>query len=148
MALADPKQLAALLLRGRRALNMGRDEVGTALGWSKRSIGRWESGRSAVAPQTIEALGRLVHAVDPVLAAEMARAAGSSLAQLGLEAAGGATPAILADAIVCVAADAMKTIPETARAGLVAAFRRAQELRMSTDDVANALAAKAPTATP
>jgi DNA-binding XRE family transcriptional regulator len=143
VAMADPYVLAALLLRGRRALSMSRDEVGTAVGWSKRSIGRWESGRSAVSPKTMQDLARLVHAVDPVLAAEMARATGSSVVELGLEPAGGATPAILADAIVCAAADAMKTIPETARAGLVAAFRRAQELRMSTDDVANALTASA-----
>jgi hypothetical protein len=37
-------------------------------------------------------------------------------------------------------------VPETARAGLVAAFRRAQELRMSIDDVAQALTARPPTA--
>ena len=40
----------------------------------------------------------------------------------------------------------MKTVPETARAGLVAAFRRAQELRMSIDDAVKALTARAPTA--
>jgi transcriptional regulator with XRE-family HTH domain len=123
---------------------MSRDQVGTALGWSKRTIGRWEAGRTAVYPKAILDLALLVHPVDPVLAGEMARAAGSSLVELGLEPAGGATPPILADAIVCAAADAMRSIPETARAGLLAAFRRARELRMTVEEVERALTPAAP----
>jgi len=144
MTLPAPKDLGALLFQARRALSMSRDEAGTALGWSKRTIGRWESGRSGVYPKAITDLARLVHAVDPGLAAEMAAAAGSSLVELGLVPAGGATPAILADAIVCAAADAMHAVPETVRAGLRAAFRRAGELRMSVDDVEKALTPAAP----
>jgi hypothetical protein len=71
----------------------------------------------------------------------MARATGSSVVELGLEPAGGATPEILADAIVCAAADAMRAVPDTVRAGLLAAFRRAKDLRMSVADVEKALAA-------
>jgi transcriptional regulator with XRE-family HTH domain len=146
MALADPKQLAALLWQGRRALTMSRDEVGTALGWSKRTIGRWESGSTAVYPRALAALARLVYPVDPALAEEMALASGVTLDSLGVETTGPSSPQVLADAIVCAAADAMKTVPETARAGLLAALRRIRQLRVSVDDVERALTARAPTA--
>ena len=46
---------------------------------------------------------------------------------------------VLVDAIVCAAADALKAVPETVRASVLAAFRRARELRMTVEDVENAL---------
>jgi hypothetical protein len=43
------------------------------------------------------------------------------------------------DAVVCAAADALSVAPETVRGALLAAFRRARELRLSIDDVEKAL---------
>jgi hypothetical protein len=52
---------------------------------------------------------------------------------------------LLVDAVVCAAADVLEVAPVTLRGALLAAFRRARELRLSAEDVEVALA-PAPTA--
>jgi len=146
MAPTTPRSPRALLIHARRALVLSREETGDRLGWSKRTIGRWESGSTDVYAPALADLARLVYPVDPALAEEMALASGVTLESLGVETTGPSSPQVLADAIVCAAADAMKTVPETARAGLLAALRRIRQLRVSVDDVENALTARPPTA--
>jgi hypothetical protein len=46
---------------------------------------------------------------------------------------------VLVDAIVCAAADALKAVPDTVRGAVLAAFKRARELRMTVEDVEKAM---------
>jgi hypothetical protein len=48
--------------------------------------------------------------------------------------------ALVVQAVVCAAADALHAPPSTVRAALLAAFRMARELRLDVEDVETALA--------
>jgi DNA-binding XRE family transcriptional regulator len=155
------RPLSVLLYEARRALHMNRQDIGKAIGWSYRTIVRWETRHTDVYSPSLLKIVPRVHAVDPQLAAEIAMACGSSLVQLGIgtvpaqnvAAAAQRTPVSLqhlADSVACAAADALHAAPEAVRPALLAAFRRARELRMTFDDVESALtealAPKVPTA--
>ena len=144
MTVSSLKANAALLLRGRQTLVKSREELGLLLGWSKRTMARWESAQTDIYPVSLGKLAVLVHPLDPTLAGELARAGGTTLEGLGLvkppaTATPPLPPQLLVDAVVCAAADALKAVPETVRSALLAAFRRARELRMSVEDVEKAL---------
>jgi hypothetical protein len=153
------RPLSVLLFEARRALHMNRQDIGQAIGWSYRTIVRWEGRQTDVYSPSLLKIVPRVHAVDPQLAAEIAMACGSSLARLGIGAAPAPNVAAapqqapvsvehLADSVACAAADAMHAAPEAVRPALLAAFRRARELGMTFDDVENAMAqALAPKAT-
>jgi hypothetical protein len=142
------RKKSVLLFEARRALHMSRKEVGEAIGWSFRTIVRWEGGDTdAYEPALLRLVPRL-HPVNAKLAEELALACGTSLAQLGI----GLPPAPpapppeppvsplhLADSVVCAAADALKAAPETARPAVLASFRRARELRMTVSEVEQAM---------
>src|SRR5579883_1204278 len=148
----------ALVVRARSALGMSRDDFARLLGFSKRTVIRWESGQSTLAPETLGKLATAVHRKDPALAERIARAGDRTLEELGITrlhpppeakaASDGAAPPLpdecLVDAIVCAAADALKVVPEAVRPAVYAAFRRARELRMSAEAVERALRAFAP----
>jgi transcriptional regulator with XRE-family HTH domain len=146
-ALILNRSITPFVIAGRRALGLSQAQLAAALGSSKRTAARWEAGRATLAPWQACQLARLVHRVDPAIAAEVADAAGETLESLGLVAPA-ATPAappppatsLVVDAIVCVAADVLMTTPKTVREALHAAFRRARELRLSVEEVENALA--------
>jgi len=46
---------------------------------------------------------------------------------------------LLADSVVCAAADALKLVPESVRLSVHASFRRARELHMTVEDVEQAM---------
>jgi transcriptional regulator with XRE-family HTH domain len=135
---------SVLLFEARRALHMSRQQVGDAIGWSLRTIVRWESGKTDVYSPSLLKLVPLVHPIDVKLAEELAQAGGMTLAQMGIGAQAAPpeppiSPLHLADSIVCVAADALKAAPEAARPAVLASFRRARELRMSVHEVEHAM---------
>jgi hypothetical protein len=119
-----------------------------------RTIGRWETGQTDLYLPALLQAAALVHPVDAALAEEIAVACGSSLDQLGIvkpapPAPAPETPAppapappahLLADSVVCAAADAIKALPEVVRLAVYASFRRARELRMTMEQVEQALA--------
>jgi transcriptional regulator with XRE-family HTH domain len=149
MPVATMRPKPVLVFEGRRALGLSREKLGKLLGWSKRTMARWEGGHSSVSPGSLGKLAQHVHPVDPKLADEIARAGGATLESLGLVApvTAAAPPApvpghVMVDAVVCAAADALKAVPDTVRSALLAAFRRARELRMTVDDVEAALSTK------
>lgn len=137
---------SVLIFEARRVLGLNRDQLGTLLRLSKRTVARLEGGQSAIHTEGLFELARKVHPRDAALAEELGLAGGTTLEKLGVVAAPVAPPPapaipghVLVDAIVCAAADALKAVPETVRASVLAAFRRARELRMTVEDVENAL---------
>jgi hypothetical protein len=97
-----------------------------------------------VYPPSLLKLVPLVHPIDARLAAELAQAGGTTLTELGIGVPAAApqppiSPQLLADSVVCAAADALKATPEAVRLSVLASFRRARELRMTVDDVEQAM---------
>jgi transcriptional regulator with XRE-family HTH domain len=140
-----PKQVLAF--EARRALGLSREEFGRLLQSSKRTVARWEGGQSTLHAQDLVELARHVCPHDASLAEEIALAGGATLERLGIVPPSPALPPplppipghVLVDAILCAAADALKAVPETVRPAVLAAFRRARELRMTVEDVEKAL---------
>ncbi len=138
---------SVLVMETRRVLGLSRDQLGDLLQTSKRTVARWEGGQSTIHSADLFELARRVHPHDTALAEALSIAGGATLETLGIvpppappEPAAPAIPGhILVDAIVCAAADALKAVPETVRASVLAAFRRARELRMTVEDVESAL---------
>jgi transcriptional regulator with XRE-family HTH domain len=151
------RSITPLLFRARQSVGMSQEAFGDSLGVSKRTVSRWEAGGATLSPFQACQLARMVYPKDTVLAAELAGAASETLESLGLMVKAPAplgpppVPALaplpsrlVVDAVVCVAADALGAAPNTVRAALYAAFKRAKELRLSVDDVEIALAPAAP----
>lgn len=140
------KTRAGLLIEARRTLVLSREELGRLLQRSKRTVGRMEIGQSAIDAEEFHQLARSVHPHDAALAEELARAGNTTLLDLGVVPSsppvvmGPVVPShLLVDAVVCAAADALNVAPESVRASVLAAFRRARELHMTLEDVENAL---------
>jgi DNA-binding XRE family transcriptional regulator len=144
-----PKQVLAV--EARRTLDLSREEFGRLLQSSKRTVARWEVGQSTLHPPDLIELARHVYPHDAALAEEIALAGGATLERLGIVPPSPASPPppppppppipghVLVDAILCAAADALKAVPETVRPAVLAAFRRARELRMTVEEVEKAL---------
>jgi transcriptional regulator with XRE-family HTH domain len=154
MALLLNRPVVALLARARHALGMTQQQFGLALGVSHRTASRWEAGQSTPIPSQVSKLAVTVYPKDAKLAEELAAAASETLESLGVVAPLAPQPslppplaplptALLVDSVVCVAADALQAAPITLRGALLAAFRRARELRLTVDDVEKALATPA-----
>jgi hypothetical protein len=142
--------------RSRQALGLGSQaELGEKLGVSQRSAQRYSA--HGVPAYYLPALARLVHPVDPELAAEIAQSMGHTLESLGIVAPV-PPPALVAapppppppppdgivDAVVCAAAEAMEMMPRDVRPGLLAAFKRAREIGVSVDVVERVLRMSVP----
>jgi transcriptional regulator with XRE-family HTH domain len=142
MSIPTTRPTAALVIDARRALGLSRDKFAELLRSSKRTVARWEAGESTVYPQVLFELARHVHPSDAKLAEEIALAGGTTLQKLGIAPSLEAPPLpphVLVDAIVCAAADALKAVPDTVRGAVLAAFKRARELRMTVEDVEKAM---------
>jgi transcriptional regulator with XRE-family HTH domain len=147
-----PNTLIAL---GQQALGLTQEQMGEALGASMRTAQRWASGELAAGEPEMKRLAALLLPVDRALAVEAAAAARETLVSLGLEGPSAllghdaATPPPLAppirpvplvvDSVVCAAADAMKMTPGAVRDALRVAFARARALRLTVEDVDDAL---------
>jgi hypothetical protein len=153
--------LPELLLRMQRTLHLNQRELGELIGVSSRTMIRYYQRGGTILPHTYEKLAIACHAGDRALAAELARRAGKTLVEMGLEKPPApppppspppapATPPApprpqptarhLADSIVCVAAEAMGATPQAARPAVIAAFERAVALGMTAQDALDAMA--------
>jgi hypothetical protein len=133
-------------------LGMSHERFGHALGSSKRTAARWAAGHASPSLSQVRTLARLVYPEDAALAAELAAAASESLESLGIIApvpapVAAAVPspppapplAALVDSVVCAAADALSVPPSTVRTAVLAAFRRSQEMRLTSEQIIAAL---------
>jgi transcriptional regulator with XRE-family HTH domain len=144
-----------LMLQARRLLDLNQRTLADLLGVSGRTVQRWDAGRSSgPVPAQLHVLAAAVYEKNPELAQKIALAAGTTVDLLGLVPApapapkapvGRAVPdGVVMDAIVCVAAEALQTSPSAVRPALLAAFRRAHEVGLTTAEAASLLAPPAP----
>jgi len=156
---------SALLARAQRALGMTHRQFGDVLGASERTSLRWARGSASVGIVELQKLAALVHPRDPQLARELAEASNATLESLEIVAPppppsppvpppqpaapekAPLAPHLVADLVVCAAADAIGSAPGVARVALRAAFKRAKEMGVSVAEVERALADQVATAT-
>jgi transcriptional regulator with XRE-family HTH domain len=154
MSLEDRRRIRMLLGKARQALGVTQAELAVVVQSSKRTVSRWEGGRSTPAEFHMTRLAEAVHPTDPSLAAELAALANETLLSLGLERpppAPAPAPAPepparslpsdrdLVDSIVCAAAEAVATTPQAIRPALIAAFDRADSVGLAIAEVRRAL---------
>lgn len=147
-----------IMWEARKALGLGSQrELAAALGYSRRTGQRWSS-HGGPDDHVVRDMVKLVFRVDAVLAGQIAASRGITLESMGLVQAYPAAPppsppprvplpARAVDAVVCAAAEAMRTMPQEARPALLAAFTCAQELGLTLDEVTHALRTSAERAT-
>jgi DNA-binding XRE family transcriptional regulator len=154
IASLSPEKVAVLIGQARHALGFSQKELGEQLGAARRTAARWEWGKSTLSTQQTITLARLVHPRDAAIATALAAQVGQTLESLGLvvlhppAAAQPPAPpalpppprALVVDAVVCVAADALAVPPAAVRSALYAAFQRARQLQLTLEDVESALA--------
>jgi transcriptional regulator with XRE-family HTH domain len=131
------------------ALGLTQKRLGTLLMASRRTVSRWVSGRSTIGAPTLARLAVAVHPTNATLAARLAAESGQTLESLGLVAPLPAAPApprrafppvgLVADSVVCAAAEVMQAPPTVVREALRAAFARAQALDLSVEEMIEAL---------
>jgi len=149
------RTVVELMGRARHVMGFTQQSLADALGSSKRTAHRWESGKATPSVPQVRTLAALVFPHDPALASELAAAASITLAELGLVNPPEPPPApppappppptrLVVHAVVCVAADELAVAPDTVRRALYAAFKCARELPLSIEDVEKALEPDAP----
>ena len=143
--------MAELLVRSQMALGMLQNRLATFLGVSPRTMRRWTVSGVRLHPTALVTLAAAVHAKDPALAGRIAAAHGHTLQELGIGLASTSAPVgpsaaardpnaerLLADALVCAAAEVADVSPRAMRPALAAAFSRAREAGL-TIEAAHAL---------
>jgi DNA-binding XRE family transcriptional regulator len=146
-----------LLILGQHALGMTQEKLGKLLGVSRRTILRWQQGPTVLTEHQRKLLITRVYAVNPSLAAEIAKEIDVTLESVGAvpppALVGAATAAgdtllearvasrHLADSVVCAAAEAVGLSPQAIRPALVAAFARAAAVGLSVRGMSDGLKA-------
>ncbi len=144
-----------LTLEARLLLHLGQRSLGDLLGLSRRTIQRWDAGKSSPTSWQLEKLATAVHPRDADLAAKLAASAGTTLEALGLVSPPPAavvpapgppplSPRHLVDVVVCAAAEALNVAPPAVRPVLLAAFRKAREVGLKVEDVEAVLGTPTP----
>jgi hypothetical protein len=141
--------IPALLSKAMFALEAGsQGAFGELLGASRRTGQRWALGQSTPSQPEFLELARLLYPVNPALAEEAARVAGTNLVAMGLvvvppppEPPKPFIPPAdkIMDSVVCAAAEAMNVMPGAMRAPLLAAFTRAREIGLTVEMMEEAL---------
>ena len=139
--------LAQLMMRARYTLSMAHSDVPSLLHTSKRTMQRWQAAQSRPSDAELADIARHLHPMDAELAARVAEAGGQTLESLGMVAPLPPAPPplppmprpLVVDAVVCAAADSTDVAPSAVRMVLLAAFKRARELGLSTAEVEKAL---------
>jgi hypothetical protein len=151
MTMATYFDVRDYLIRSELALAVGHAGLAALLRVSQRTVERWSGGARAPSATQLADLARCVHSKDAALAAEIASAAGQTLASLGITtaprqpSASNLAPARLGDLVVCAAAEQLSLSPSLVRPALRLAFARARELGL---DVAAVEAALTPSSEP
>ena len=146
MATVPVVELRALLLSAKSALGMSDQHLGEAFTASRKTVGRWMTGRARPGDSTVLDIAKRVAAVDVALAEKLAIAAGAGADALGLAKPEPVVSDIAIDAVVCAAADAADATPKAIRPALLAAFTRAQAAGLTVEQVVSGLSGKAPRA--
>ena len=155
----DPSNLRALIEHARSRL--GETQAGFAIrvDSSKRTVSRWQTGRSTPASFQLVRIAREVYPLDGALAVALATAAGTDLLATGIEvpepprvevaepppapppkpARPGASVEHLVDSVLCAAAAAVLTTPQAIRPAIAAAFERAIAVGLTPEEVSSAL---------
>jgi transcriptional regulator with XRE-family HTH domain len=137
-----------LLAEARQVLRVSQRELAAQLGASERTSVRWAAGHSSPSTAQLRMLAELVFSQAPELATRIALATGTTLEDLGIARppAAPAPPqaALVVDAVVCAAAEAMDISPRAVRPAIAAAFARAHALGLGVDTVHAALQPAAP----
>jgi transcriptional regulator with XRE-family HTH domain len=142
----NPKAVAELLVQAQNALGVSQGQLGDLLGLSRQTIWRYQTGQSNPLGSSLQDLARRVRGVDAGLASRLAGAgSGARKASLKIatnKSAGGGPveTRLLADAIVCAAAEALDASPRAVRRALLAAFARARDTGLALDAIETALA--------
>lgn len=150
MAKRSRPALPPLLVDAMFALRHSQQTFGERFGASRKTVGRWQSGRSVPAYDTVESIAREVHPIDPTLAEQLMASQGETLVSAGIvapppivspstEIVPPSPPPIPAryaiDTVLCAAAEAMGTTPQAVRAAVQAAFTRAHEIGYGVEAV-------------
>jgi hypothetical protein len=138
-----------LFLRARARLALSHPATAKLLNIATRTSQRWVARGASPGESHMRILARAVYPVDRALAAEIAHAIRTTLVDLGVErpppppppGPPPPEPAHVIDSVVCAAADAANMLPSVMRPALLAAFRRARQLRLTVDAVESTLAA-------
>jgi hypothetical protein len=130
----------ALVREACGVLHLNNRQLGDYLGVSRRTIQRYIRSGQLGYGQHFHKLAIGVHPTHPELAAKLARAAGTTLEELGLRSSppksAPATPTARsehADSVVCAAADVLELHPAAVRPAIAAALSRMRALGLSVD---------------
>jgi len=156
------EKTGALLVHAQHALHVLQKDVAELLGVSRKTVQRWTAGHPRLTPTMLVTLTSAVHPKDPALAERIAAAYETTLEEMGVVVPPApATPPpdptppapperpprdpsaerILADALVCAAAEMADVSPRLMRPALVAALARAREARLTVEEAHALLAA-------
>jgi transcriptional regulator with XRE-family HTH domain len=150
-------------IRAKQSLGLSDRELAQVAECSLRTVSRWWGDESTPRHTHFQALAAFAFPKDAALAADLATAGGVTLEQLGLrspapppQAPKAAPPPelppvatrLLAESVVCSAAEELDAPPRAVRGVLRAAFRRAREMRLSVEEMDDALSAAAAPAAP
>jgi hypothetical protein len=145
---------AEVLVRAKHALGLTDAELGKAMKCSTRTVSRFWGHASSPGHLHFRALATFAFPKDASLAADLATAGGVTLEQLGLRTPAPAPQApraapppelppvatrLLAESVVCSAAEELDAPPRAVRGVLRAAFRRAREMRLTVEAMDDAL---------
>jgi transcriptional regulator with XRE-family HTH domain len=142
----NPKAVAELLVQAQNALGVSQGQLGDLLGLSRQTIWRYQTGQSNPLGSSLQDLARRVRAIDAGLASRLAgagsgaRKASFKIATHKSASGGPVETRLLADAIVCAAAEALDASPRAVRRALLAAFARARDTGLALDAIETALA--------
>ena len=130
-------------------LGLNQRQTAELCGISLRTVQRWAGRRSHPSSFDYTALAKASFPVDRDLAARLASAGGTTLAQMGLAVPAppapprsrrrSGRPRLVVDSILCAAAIAMDMKPLEIRPALAAAFRRTRQLGIPIEAVERAL---------
>jgi hypothetical protein len=144
----------ALLVRAQTVLGFDNQDLAKLVKLSPRTITRWWSKESGPSGDQILTILRAVHPKDATVSAQLATQLGHTLETLGVVVRPPPAPPappplpvppprpeadLLVEAVVCAAADALESTPAAVRPVLRAAFARARKLRMTVEDIDEAL---------
>jgi hypothetical protein len=123
----------------------GQGQLGAVLGVSRRTVNRWDKAH-ALTTENAKLLAKAIHPQNPSLAGMLADFAGVALWELGL----GVKPpdpftppkSHVVESVLCAAAEAFDTSPRAMRAALLAAFERAEAMRLDVATVVAGLRAQ------
>jgi hypothetical protein len=163
MVYIPDENLLPLIVQAQKVLAFDNQDLAKLVKLSPRTITRWWSNESSPSGDHVLAILRAVHPKDATVSAQLATQLGHTLETLGVVVRPPPAPPAppppppppprpasdrLVEAVVCAAAEALESTPAAVRPVLRAAFARARKLRMTVEEIDEALspALRAPAA--